>query len=281
MPKKSPVPVPVLAKDAKPPQVVPDWAKQVKAYREEAGITQGDLQKAFGTKYNVSSPIENGRRKFTAAERKQFFEIIGKPEDTSIPTSERNPGASAPVKASTAKPKATKAKKVTKAAKDAKKPAKPEKVRKAPRKNQEPKLVTTAITVESPAVLTPGIEAEAPKAPVSAPKPRGKRGPKIAPVASLEASEPQEKASATPTPKKTKQPLKAKAAEAVSAPPMNGKPTTVRSAPPAPGSDVSAVKEAVLRDITRILSSPNLSDSQAKALHSLFTSLAVNALLGV
>jgi hypothetical protein len=40
------------------------------------------------------------------------------------------------------------------------------------------------------------------------------------------------------------------------------------------------VKEAVLSDISRILSNPGLSDSQAKALHNLFTSLAVNALLG-
>jgi hypothetical protein len=36
----------------------------------------------------------------------------------------------------------------------------------------------------------------------------------------------------------------------------------------------------VLRDITRILGNPGLSDNQAKRLHGLFTSLAVNALLG-
>jgi hypothetical protein len=36
----------------------------------------------------------------------------------------------------------------------------------------------------------------------------------------------------------------------------------------------------VLCDISRILSNPGLSDNQAKRLHGLFTSLAVNALLG-
>lgn len=80
-------------------QEVPDWAKKIKSYREEAGITQGDIQKAFKAKYNVMSPVETGRRKFTPDELKAFFELISKPEDTSIPTSDRNLVPAAPKKA--------------------------------------------------------------------------------------------------------------------------------------------------------------------------------------
>lgn len=79
---------------------------------------------------------------------------------------------------------------------------------------------------------------------------------------------------------------KARKQKLVLASPVQSEPAQPTSSKPAepPAAHaahaISPVKEAVLRDIIRILNNPGLSDNQAKCLHALFTSLAVNALLG-
>lgn len=62
--------------------------------------------------------------------------------------------------------------------------------------------------------------------------------------------------------------------------PGPSQPKSTKQAEHAVHPGTSPVKEAVLCDMSRILSNPGLSDNHAKRLHSLFTSLAVNALLG-
>ena len=96
-------------------------------------------------------------------------------------------------------------------------------------------------------------------------------------TASVEGPMPDAKAAAAP-----KAGRKPRAPKHIDAAPL--KPATAQIKPikagSAPKPAISPVKEAVLRDISRVLSSPGLSDNQAKRLHGLFTSLAVNALLG-
>jgi len=111
--------------------------------------------------------------------------------------------------------------------------------------------------------------------------PRGRRGRKpSATAASSMLPKFKEKAVTVPAPKQIRQPRKVKSAEADSAPTVAAQPTPIKASAPASASVISPVKEAVLSDISHILSNPGLSDSQAKALHSLFTYLALNALLG-
>ena len=76
---------------------------------------------------------------------------------------------------------------------------------------------------------------------------------------------------------------KPKARKSLETAPVQAAPTQATPIQPAKSAStqaISPVKEAVLCDISRILTNPGLSDAQAKRLHGLFTSLAVNALLG-
>ena len=253
MPKKSTAPT----KTPKDIQVVPDWAKKVKVYREEAGISQGDIQKAFKTKFNTMSPVETGRRKFTPSERKQFFELIGKGEDPSIPTSDRDTVLSAP--------------KAVKAAKKPAKAAKTQKAAKAPKAEVALLTPSAPVSEESAPVSVPNGDVKAPAAPATEPKAHVRRGR----IPSTPADSP-----VAPALKQIRQPGKGKFTKAASTPSVAAQPIPIKAAAHAPVSEISPVKEAVIRDISRILSNPGLSDSQAKALHNLFTSLAVNALLG-
>ena len=219
--------------------VVPDWAKKVKGYREEAKKTQVEVEKALNATVNTLSLVENGRRQFSPTQRNQFFEFIGQPEDSSIPTSVRDLVPSAPKKAiKAAEPKE---KRKTKGAK----PAKAAKVA----EESEPALVAIPATDPQDAESAPAAISDANAAVAAAPKPT--RKPKT--HKSLEVAP-------------------------VQAPPAL--PTPLLASKSAPTQVISPVKEAVLSDISRILSNPGLSDAQAKRLHGLFTSLAVNALLG-
>lgn len=66
------------SKPPKSPKAVPEWAKKVKAYREEAGKTQVETRNAIHASVNTVSLVERGIREFTASERKLFFEFIWK-----------------------------------------------------------------------------------------------------------------------------------------------------------------------------------------------------------
>jgi len=229
--KKSPA-RPQAAKGA---YVVPEWAKKVKAYRDAAGKTQVEVERALKATVNTLSLVENGHRNFTPAQRSLFFELVGKPEDTSIPATVR---AVAP------------------AAKKAAKPTRRGKGLTAP-KGPQVKASVQAI----PAPAAPDIQEVAP---VSA---------EAVPVAV--SAQPGAKAARKRTPKpRGRKPLETPAVQ----PAAEQRPMAPRT--PAPVQNLSPVKEAVLRDLNRILSNPGLSDDQAKRLHGLFTSLAVNALLG-
>jgi transcriptional regulator with XRE-family HTH domain len=236
MPRKSSNPKPTASKTG---HVVPEWAKKVKGYREEAKKTQVEVEKAIKATVNTLSLVENGRREFTPTQRNLFFELIGQPEDSSIPTTVRDLVPSGPKKAT--KP----AKPVTKRKTKGTKPAKAAKVA------EEPVPALSAI----PATDLQDAEA--------------------APEAISDAN-----ATVAAAPKPFRKPKNRKSIEAsrVQAPPTQA--TPIRPAKSTPTQSMSPVKEAVLRDISRILDNPGLSDAQAKRLHGLFTSLAVNALLG-
>jgi len=219
--------------------VVPEWAKKVKSYREEAKKTQVEVEKAIKATVNTLSLVENGRREFTPTQRNQFFEFIGKPEDSSIPTTVRDLVPSAP-------------KKATKA-------AKPKEKRKT--KSTKPAMATKVVEESEP--FLPAIPAT------------DFQDAESAPEAISDAN-----ATVAAAPKPTRKPKTHKSLEAdpVQATPTQA--TPIRPAKSASTQVISPVKEAVLCDISRILSNPGLSDAQAKRLHGLFTSLAVNALLG-
>jgi len=247
-------------------RAVPEWAQKVKSLREEAGNTQLDLQKAMKLKVNGMSLIETGRRQFTEEERKLFFELIGQPEDTSIPVKIIDLESSASKKA--AKPAKPKSKK-TATAKPAKpvRPAKAAKVGKAPKGS---KVAPTALPV-------PSAKDVAPASPSIPAEPRPKRGRKPAALsASMAVPKPAEQVAAAAVPLRIKSASTRKPAEVVS----QNTPQRQAGEPVVAIQSISPVKEAVLRDISRILSNPGLSDNHAKRLHGLFTSLAVNALLG-
>jgi DNA-binding XRE family transcriptional regulator len=245
---------------------VPEWAQKVKSLREEAGNTQLDLQKAMHLKVNTMSLIETGRRQFSEEERKLFFELIGQPEDMSIPAKAHDLKPSTPKKA--AKPAKAESKQNTKDAKPTKsaRPAKASKAGKAPKGSK------AAAPTHQRAKA-----AKAPASPSAQPEPRSRRS-RQQPVVPAPAVAPQleEKTVTAAVPKRAGKASTRKPAEAVSAP---SAPTQPMPVGPAKGV-LSPVKEAVLRDIIRILSNPGLSDNHAKRLHGLFTSLAVNALLG-
>jgi hypothetical protein len=282
MPKKKPA---TTTTPKSTPVVVPDWAKHVKAVREEAGITQADLQKAFKAKFNVMSPIETGRRKFTPSERKLFFELIEKPEDTSIPTTDRGGVPAAPKKvAKSVKPVVKKDANPTKATKPSASPAKAPKAVKATEAPKESQVAPVAppapgITDMAPAPA-PVETANAPVAPSTPPKPARKPGPKspVAPDATAAPVVDLKDATGT-TPKEIKKRSTRKSDDAVLVQPVRVEEAS-KPVGPAPIVGISPVKEAVLHDISRILGNPGLSDNQAKQLHGLFTSLVVNALLG-
>jgi transcriptional regulator with XRE-family HTH domain len=236
MPRKSTNPTPTASKTA---HVVPEWAKKVKGYREEAKKTQVEVEKAIKATVNTLSLVENGRRQFTPTQRNLFFELIGQPEDSSIPTTIRDLTPSAPKRATKAAKPATKRK--TKGTK----PAKAAKVA----VESEPALVAIPATDIQDAESAPEAISDANATAAAAPKP---------------ATKPKTRKSLEAVP--------------VQAPPM--KATPIPAAKPARIQGISPVKEAVLNDICRILSNPSLNDAQAKRLHGLFISLAVNALLG-
>jgi transcriptional regulator with XRE-family HTH domain len=227
MPKKSSA-HPQAPEDA---HVVPEWAKKVKAYREEAKKTQVEVEKALKATVNTLSLVENGHREFTPTQRHLFFELVGKPEDSSIPTKVRDLVPSGPKKA--IKPA---------------KPATAPKVGKAAKAPVASPMFQLAPDLQG-AAPAPTEEVIAPTSPTDQPRPRSRRVRKTA---------------VAPAP----------------VPPAPAKQTPVVSMEPAPNQGPSPVKEAVLRDISRILGNPGLSDNQAKRLHGLFTSLAINALLG-
>ena len=275
MPRKLNNPTPAVPKA---PHVVPEWAKKVKAYREEAGKTQVEVQTALKSKINTISLIENGRREFTPAQRTLFFELIGKPEDSSIPAkiSDPAPIVTKEVKAAKAAPK--KATKVAKAAK----PEKAPKVAKAPKKlKAAPKKIPGAEILD-PALTSPPVdESSIPGIPEVQPSTRSRKSRKAAADTALKAvTDYVEKSAATDvSPKKSRKARAKQHSLAATAHPGVAEATPLVVEPTA-SKGISPVKEAVLRDLNRILSSPGLSDSQAKRLHGLFTSLAVNALLG-
>ena len=228
-------------------RAIPEWAQRVKSLREEAGNTQLDLQKAMKLKVNSMSLIETGRRQFTGEERKLFFELIGQPEDPSIPVKTRDLEPSTSKKA--AKPAKPASKKTT-AAKPAK-PARPAKAAKAGKAPNRSKIAPTARPGAGVKDAAPApAPAKEPRSPLVQAELRPKRGRKPAAVPKP----------AEVVPQKT--------------------PHRQPGEPAAASQAISPVKEAVLRDISRILSNPGLSDHHAKRLHALFTSLAVNALLG-
>ncbi len=217
--------------------VVPDWAKKVKEYREGAGFTQADLQKAMKAPVNTLSLIERGKRLFSAAARAKFFELIGKPEDVEIPVRS--------VRETKAKPQ------VVPKPKKASKPSNP-------------------AAVKGPARISKGRKPAATVAPETTPV-SGEALPEPASPAPKEMVAPVIPA-APPTPEPVQAAPRILAKKGVEA-------KQTPALPPSP-SGLSPVKEMVLHDIARILGNPGLSDSQAKNLHGLFTSLAVNVLLG-
>jgi len=236
MPRKSSNPTPTASKTG---HVVPEWAKKVKGYREEAKKTQVEVEKALKAMVNTMSLVENGRREFTPTQRNLFFELIGQPEDSSIPTTVRDLVPSGPKKAAKA------AKPVTKRKTKGTKSANPAKLA----EESEPALVAIPVTALKDAELAPAEISDANATVAAALKPIGK----LRTRKSIEDAP-------------------------VQVPPTQVKP--ILPAKSAPTRAISPVKEAVLCDISHILGNPGLSDSQAKRLHGLFTSLAVNALLG-
>jgi transcriptional regulator with XRE-family HTH domain len=236
MPRKSSNPKPTASKTG---HVVPEWAKKVKSYREEAKKTQVEVEKAIKATVNTLSLVENGRREFTPTQRNLFFELIGQPEDSSIPTTVRDLVPSAPKKAAKA------AKPVTKRKSKSTKPAKAAKV---------------AEESESAIVAIPAADLQ------------------DAEPAPAAISDENATVASTAMPLRKPRTLKSLESAPVQAPPTQE--TPIRPAKSAPTQVISPVKEAVLSDFSRILSNPGLSDAQAKRLHGLFTSLAVNALLG-
>ena len=274
MPRKSNNPTPASPKT---PHVVPEWAKRVKAYREEAGKTQVEIQTALKSKINTMSLIENGRREFTPAQRTLFFELIGKPEDTSIPTKISDPAPIVTKKVKAAKAAPKKAAKVAKAAK----PEKAPKVAKAPKKLKAAPEEIPGAEIQDPVLTPPPVdESSLPGIPEVQPNPRSRKSRKAAADSALKAvTKYVEKSATDAAPKNSRKARAKKHVLATSVQSGVSEPTSV-VAEPSPSQGISPVKEAVLRDINRILSSPGLSDSQAKRLHGLFTSLAVNALLG-
>jgi DNA-binding XRE family transcriptional regulator len=235
MPRKSSNPTATASMTA---HVVPEWAKKVKGYREEAKKTQVEVEKAIKATVNTMSLVENGRRDFSPTQRNLFFELIGQPEDTSIPTTVRDLMPSAPKKTT--------------------KPAKPATKRKT--KGTKPARAAKVAEESAPALAAP-------------PATDIKDG------ESAQAAIADVNITAAAAPKPIRNPRTGKSLEAapVQAPPTQAIP--IRPAKSGPTQDISPVKEAVLQDISRILSNPGLSDGQAKRLHGLFTSLAVNALL--
>jgi hypothetical protein len=223
---------------------LPEWAKKVKTYREEAGKTQVATQKAIKAKVNTMTLVETGRRNFSPVERQLFFEFIGKPEDTSIP-----------IKVRTLRPATSK--KVAKSAKPAR-PGKTSKVDKTP--------LVSAKKDDAPTTGSSGQKQLPAKNKLVSPSVAG-----LPAISKVEGTEASTAISRQPRKNKTKQGI-----------PNAPLPITANG-PSAPGAMMQAsspVKEAALRDITRIFNNPNLSDNQARRLHGLFTSLAVNALLG-
>ena len=274
MPRKLNNPPPAAPKA---PHVVPEWAKKVKAYREEAGKTQVEVQTALKSKINTMSLVENGRREFTPAQRTLFFELIGKPEDTSIPTKISDPAPIVTKKVKAAKAAPKKAAKVAKATK----PEKAPKVAKAPKKLKAAPEVVPGFEIQEAIPAQPSTEkATIPESSLVQPNPRPRKSRKAAADSALKAvTKYVEKSATDAAPKNSRKARAKKHVLATSVQSGVAEPTSV-VAEPSPSQGISPVKEAVLRDINRILSSPGLSDSQAKRLHGLFTSLAVNALLG-
>jgi len=271
MPKKSDTTIP---SSPKAPHVVPEWAKKVKAYREEAGKIQVEVQTALKSKINTMSLIENGRREFTPEQRTLFFELIGKPEDTTIPTkiSDPAPVVSKKIKVATPVPK-----KAGKAEKPAK-PGKPSKVAKAPRKLKVVPEVVSGSEIQDAVPAPPTAEEVA--SPVAQRNRRSRKSRKASADTALKAvTDYVEKSATDAAPKNTRKARAKKHSLATTVQSGVSEPTPLVVEPTA-SMGISPVKEAVLRDLNRILSSPGLSDSQAKRLHGLFTSLAVNALLG-
>ena len=195
-------------------------------------------------KVNTMSLIETGRRQFTPPQRQLFFELIGQPEDTSIP-----------VKASTSKPPIPKkaarpAKSTPKIATKSVKPAKQASLVDSPQTSEAPKESKTS-TEASPKLTNRAVATKPDETPVKAATPKPVRKPR---TPKLIVSVPPPPAPALPAPTK---PL-----ERVHIPTM------------------SPVKDAVLRDVTRILNNPGLSETHVRRLHGLFLSLAVSALKG-
>jgi DNA-binding XRE family transcriptional regulator len=252
-------------------KVVPEWAKKVKAYREGAGKTQIDIQKVIKAKTTTMNRVETGRRKFTPLERKLFFELIGKPEDTSIPLDVRAVKTSTPKKET--KPAKSAPKRATKNAKIAKiaKPAKPGRPATSAKAGKTAKASGAAKTV-------PPASAKKAKVPASSlvrAEPRNRRGRKPSVVsAPIAVPKTDAKPVAKGVPQGTRKPRIPKPVG--TAPAKSGAVRSAKSTTQA----LSPVKDAVLRDITRILGNPGLSDNHAQRLHGLFTALAVNSLMG-
>lgn len=265
MPRK---PISPKTTSPKTPHIVQEWAKKVKSYREEVGKTQVEIEKALGATVNTMSLIENGKREFTPTQRNQFFELISKPEDTSIPTTIRD---LVPTTTKIVKPKATKKAKAAKAAKA----PKIAKASKAP--------VETSMPIASPASQDAETADEATVLAPTAfpPDPRPRRGRKPSTDNALKAiTTAVEEGTKDDAPKPTRRARNQKLVLGAPLQPEHGQPASVKYSESHTSNAISPVKEAVLRDVIRILNNPGLSDNQAKRLHGLLTSLAVNALLG-
>lgn len=223
------------------PDALPDWAKKMKEYRENAGFTQVDLEKAMNAPANTLSLVERGKRLITTVDRTKFFELIGQHEDLEIPV------------------------RIVKEAK-AKRPAVPKQIKASkPSKPASLKGPARASTGRKPNAKVEPVTPQVPEAALPSPSSPGPTE-VVAP----------ERAVAPPAVERVQDaPKTASRARAQKSMETQGTPTT-----PASPSGLSPVKDAVLRDIARILGNPGLSDSQARNLHGLFTSLAVNALLG-
>jgi DNA-binding XRE family transcriptional regulator len=266
MPKKTVTPGPPRSTN-----VPPEWALRVKALREEAGKTQAEVQKAIQANYNSVSAVETGRRKFSPMERHLFFNLIGKPEDDSIPTVV--PGLRPALAKKAVKPTKPGGKKVAKAAKP-----------QATKAGLEPKADPVASLGHDGENATPApvpaAEAEAPEAPV-VPTPAPARPPRPGrkpptPLVPPAQPKPEEKVVVHAAPKPAEKPRSVRPVE----PPPAHAPVLPESAVHPGPAVTSPVKDAVVRDITRVLANPGLSDAQAVRLHALFNALVVNALLG-
>ncbi len=219
---------------------VPDWAKKVKTYREEARRTQIDIQKAMKTAVNTMSLVETGRRMFTPTERIRFFELVGKSEDTSIPVQARVAKTPTP-------------KKTARLAKPAQMSAS---------QNVQSAIIGASKTVKTrkDSNAVPVVSPTPPTTKALAPKPAGVSVANVAlkPIRKPRIPKSSAQTATTSTP-------------ALPTPPKSGERV------PIPAT-WSPVKDAVLRDVSRILGNPALSDTQAKRMHGLFLSLAVNAM---